>query len=48
MDNYTKKNCCDFAILCDYIYGGYIYDINNLISIVGDFNNNEAIEKNTN
>lgn len=46
MDNYTKKNCCDFAILCDYIYGGYIYDINSLISIVGDFNNkNEAIEK---
>ena len=46
MDNYTKKICCDYAMLCDYIYGGYIYDINNLISIVGDFNNkNEAIEK---
>jgi hypothetical protein len=46
MDIYTKKICCDFAILCDYIYGGYINDINNLIGIVGDINSREeAIEK---
>lgn len=46
MDTYTKKICCDYAMLCDYIYGGYIYDINNLIGIVGDINSKkEAIEK---
>lgn len=33
-------------MLCDYIYGGYIYDINNLINLVGDFSNKkEEMEK---
>lgn len=36
MDILTKKICCDFAILNDYVSGGYIYDIYQLITFVDD------------
>lgn len=46
MDIFCKKICGDFAILYDYINGGYIYDINQFIQVVGDIKSkSDAIDK---
>lgn len=36
MEFNDKKICGDFAVLIDYINGGYIYNINQLIKLSGD------------
>lgn len=41
MDIEAKKTCGDFAMLYDYINGGYIYDIMRLIQIVDDVKTKE-------